>query len=165
MSGVHLATFDPSRHLSILARWLSRPHVARWWGDPYQALATLKRQTSATKALIEIDSRPVGFICWQTPTQDELSAAGLSDLPADLVDIDVLIGEPDVLGQGVGPTALWQLLAKLRVEGIHLVGLAAAVANARALRAYEKAGFQPFRDFNEAGQDMRYMVQDLNNVD
>jgi len=159
---VHLAAFDPSRHLSLLAAWLHRPHVACWWGDPEQALAAVQQHPVTTEALIEVDALPVGFACWQTPSQEQLAAAGLDDLPDDLVDVDILIGDPDVLGQGVGPAALSQLLAKLRADGVRVVGLATAVANLRALGAYDKAGFRPFRDFQEAGQDMRYLVQNLN---
>lgn len=158
---VHLAAFDPSRDLSLVAAWLYRPHVANSWGDPEQALATVRQHPVTTEALINLAARPVDFLCWQTPTQEELVAAGLSDLPNGLVDIDILIGEPDALGQGIGPAALSQLLDKLRAEGVRVVGLATAVANRRALRAYEKAGFRPFRDFQEAGHKMRYLVQTL----
>lgn len=146
----------------MLARWLHRPHVARWWGDPEQALAAARQHPLATEAVIEVDARPVGYLCWQRPPREELATAGLSDLPDDLVDVDILIGETDALGQGVGPEALSQLMAKLRADGVQVVGLAAATANLRALRAYDKAGFRLFRDFHESGQRMRYLVQTLN---
>jgi aminoglycoside 6'-N-acetyltransferase len=112
--------------------------------------------------LIEVDARPVGFLCWQTPSREELAAAGLDDLPGDLVDVDILIGDPDVLGQGVGPAALRRLLARLRADGVRVVGVGTAAANRRALGAFDKAGFRPFRDFQEAGHAMRYLVQNLN---
>jgi RimJ/RimL family protein N-acetyltransferase len=41
------------------------------------------------------------------------------------------------------------------------VGIAAAAANPRARRAYEKAGFRLFRTFQEAGQDYDYLIQSL----
>ena len=159
MPEVQLSSFDPTRDLSMLAAWLRRPHVAQWWGDPEQALSAVRKHSVATGALIEADARPVGYLCWQTPSQEELAAAGLGDLPGDLVDVDIMIGEPDALGRGVGPEALSQLLTRLRADGVRVVGLAAAIANRRALKAYEKAGFRPFRDFEEAGQDMRYLVR------
>jgi len=161
MPDVHLTAFDPDRDLPLVAAWLHRPHVAQWWGDPEQALAAVRHHPVATEALIKIDARPAGFVCWQTPPREELVAAGLSDLPADLVDVDILIGEPDALGQGIGAAALSQVLARLRDEGVRTVGLGTAVANRRALRAYEKVGFHPFRDFREAGHEMRYLVQTL----
>jgi aminoglycoside 6'-N-acetyltransferase len=161
MPHVHLAPFDPGRDLPMLAMWLDREHVAQWWGDPERALAAVQQYPPASQALIKVDARLVGFVCWQTPSQEELAAASLGDLPRDLVDVDILIGEPDVLGQGVGPAALRQLIAKLHADGVRVVGLAASTANLRALRAYHKAGFRPFRDFQEAGQGMRYLVQTL----
>ena len=164
MPDVHLTAFDPTRDLSMLADWLQLPHVAHWWGDPEQALSAVQQHPVATEALIEADAQPVGYLCWQTPRQEELAAAGLSDLRGDLVDVDILIGEPDALGQGIGPEALSQLLAKLRADGVRVVGLAADLRNRRALKAYEKAGFRPFRDFEEGGQDMRYFVQTLNSA-
>lgn len=161
VTGVHLAEFDPSRHLALLADWLHRPHVARWWGDPEEALAAVRLHSAAAAALIEVDARPVGFVCWQPIPPEDRAAAGLDDLPDDVVDVDILIGDLDHLGRGVGPAALHLLVGRLRAEGVRVVGLAGAVANERALTAYAKAGFQPFRDFREAGQDMRYLVQHL----
>ncbi len=90
-----------------------------------------------------------------------LGAAGLSDLPADLIDVDILIGEPDLIGHGIGPQALALLLDRLRAEGLSFVGMATAAANQRALRAYEKAGFHLFRAFQEDGQEMCYLVRSL----
>lgn len=161
MPAVALSTFDPERDLSRVAAWVRRPHVAQWWGDPEQTLAAVREHPVAAEALINVDGGPVGFICWQTPPEEELQAAGLGDLPRDLVDVDIMIGEPDALGQGVGPAALGQLLARFRAEGVRVVGLATAVANERALRAFEKAGFHPFRDFREGGCEFRYLIQTL----
>jgi len=155
---VRLTQFEPSRHLPILEAWLRRPHVARWWGDPELALAAVRQLPLASQAIIAADAQPVGYLCWQRPPSEDLAAAGLSDLPSDLVDVDILIGEPAFLGRGIGPTALSHLVAQLRAEGVPAVGLAAALANPRALRAYEKAGFRACRDFREQGEDFRYLV-------
>jgi len=161
VSAVSLAPFEPGGGLPVVAAWLRQAHVARWWGDPAEAVAAIAGHPVATEAFIEVDSAPVGFVCWQTPSPEELAAAGLGDLPHDIIDVDIMIGDPGLLGRGVGPAALAQLLSRLRVDGVRLVGLAAAVANTRALRAYEKAGFRPYRDFQEAGEDCRYLVQRL----
>jgi aminoglycoside 6'-N-acetyltransferase len=154
---VRLTGFEPSHDLRLLEAWVRRSHVMPWWGDPELALAAARQHPLAAEALIVVDAQPVGYVCWQRPPSEDLAAAGLSDLPPGLVDVDILIGEPTFLGQG--PAALSQLLAKLHAEGVPAVGLAAAVANHRALKAYEKAGFRPFRDFHEGGQDMRYFLK------
>jgi len=158
---VRLVPFDPARHLATVAAWLSQPHVSRWWGPSPEVLDEIGRHAAATAAMVEADARLVGYLCWQTPTPAALATAGLEDLPADRVDIDIVIGEPGALGRGVGPAALCQLLPRLQADGARAAGLATAVANERALRAFHKAGFRPFRDFSEAGQRFRYLVRDL----
>jgi aminoglycoside 6'-N-acetyltransferase len=161
MPAVEISAFDPGRDAPLLAAWVRRPHVAEWWGDPGKTLAAVARHPVADAALIRADGRPVGFACWQQLSRQELADAGLDELPAGLIDIDIMIGEPEALGLGCGPEALRQLLEKLRGEGVPIVGLAAETANHRALRAYEKSGFRPFRDFQSEGREMRYLVQAL----
>ncbi len=147
--------------MPLVAEWLRQPQVARWWGDADTTLAEIAAHPAATEAMIEVDGQAVGCVVWQTPTRAELAAAGLDDLPADLVDIDIMIGVAEQLGHGVGPKALVQLLARLHSEGVATVGLGTATRNQRALRAYAKAGFHPYRDFHEDGQDMRYFIRNL----
>jgi aminoglycoside 6'-N-acetyltransferase len=158
---VRLVPFDPARHLVTVAAWLTQPHVSRWWGTPQEALAEVGRHSATTAAMVEVDAQLVGYLCWQTPSRAELAAAGLDDLPPDLVDIDIAIGEPGMLGRGVGPAALCQLLRRLQADGTRTAGLATAVANEPALRAFHKAGFRPFRDFREGGQLFRYLIREL----
>jgi len=70
-------------------------------------------------------------------------AGWLADLPEDLVDIDVLIGEPEFIDRGVGPRSLSLLLARLRVDPfVTIAGVGTSVSNERAIRAFEKAGFR-----------------------
>jgi len=145
---VRLEIFDPELHSQRLRDWLHRPHVARWWGDPQLALENSLRCSPENHAVIVADGAPVGYLCWQTPPQSELEAAGLTDLPEDLVDIDVLIGEPESIGRGVGPRSLGSLLARLRVDPVVTVaGVGTSVSNESAIRAFEKAGFRLFREF------------------
>jgi aminoglycoside 6'-N-acetyltransferase len=159
---VGLEVFDPQRDLQLLERWLRSPHVARWWGNPDLQLKTLEQRSEETHALITADGRPAGYLCWQRPSREELDAAGLTDLPKDLVDIDILIGEPELLGRGVGPQALVLLLAKLRGEGVGFAGVGTSISNRAAVRAYEKAGFRLFKDFSEPGSGpCRYLVAQL----
>lgn len=159
MTDVELRDFSLQEDATRLADWVRQAHVARWWGEPSAVLAELAAHPVETMAVITVQGRPVGLLCWQIPSRDELAAAGLDDLPADLVDIDIMLGEPDILGQGLGPQALTLLFARLRGQGVRLVGLAAALANPRAPGAYAKAGFRPYRDFFEAGETYRYFTR------
>jgi len=129
--------------------------------DPGAALDDLLERDPGTAAIVAWEGRPVGVLCWQTPTRAELEDAGLADLPSDLVDVDVLIGETDARGHGVAPEALRQLCARLRERAVRLVGMGAAEANAPALVAYARAGFVPYRDFAENGEGYRYFTRAL----
>ncbi|MFN0179631.1 MAG: GNAT family N-acetyltransferase [Gemmatimonadales bacterium] len=163
---VDLRLLDLGADLPLLERWLRKPHVVRWWGPPEQHFAAVGQGSWDTHAVITVGGEPVGYLYWQRPSRAELDAAGLSDLPEDLVDIDILIGEPEFLGRGVGPRALAVLLARLRREGVGLAGLGTSTSNRAAIRAFEKAGFRVFRDFEdpESGP-CQYLVARLRGAD
>jgi len=159
---VHLKALDLQAHLPLLKRWLRRPHVVRWWGTLDLRSTALAQRSRDTHAVITADGRPVGYLCWQRPSLSELEAAGLMDLPEDLMDIDILIGEPELLGRGIGPRALVLLLAKLRGEGVRFAGLGTSTSNRVAIRAFEKAGFRVLRDFEDPEfGPCKYMVAQL----
>jgi len=159
---VDLRVLDVGSDLPSLERWLGSPHVVRWWGPPDLHIATLPQRSRDTDAVITADGTPVGYVCWQIPSPSELEGAGLTDLPENLVDIDILIGEPEFLGRGVGPSALLLLLERLRREGVRFAGLGTSTSNRAAISAFEKAGFRRFRDFEdpEVGP-CRYLVAEL----
>ncbi len=159
---VDLKVFDPQADLPLLERWLRSPHVVRWWGAPELNFTVLPQRARDTHAVITADGRPVGYLCWQRLSPSELEGAGLTDLPEDLVDIDIMIGEPELLGHGVGPRALALLLGRLRGEGTGFAGLGTSTSNRVAIRAFEKAGFRLFGDFEdpESGP-CKYMVAQL----
>lgn len=148
VSKVCLRDFIPEQDESLLREWLHCPHVSRWWG--MQEIEDLVQRLPESRAVIVVDGIPAGYLCWQKPSQLELEEAGLTDLPAGLMDIDILIGEPDLLGQGIGPKALELLLKRLQTDpDVLYAGLATSVSNKRAKRAYEKAGFELFREFDD----------------
>jgi aminoglycoside 6'-N-acetyltransferase len=148
---VELGPFSQGLHGSLLAAWVSRPHVARWWGDPQVAI----REAAAPhqpQALILLDGQPVGYVRWQPAPAEELRAAGLAGLPEGIMDIDICLGELEALGQGIGPKALELLLARLWQDpNVGTVMMATSVDNKRAARAYEKVGFRRHLQFEDPG--------------
>jgi aminoglycoside 6'-N-acetyltransferase len=150
MPNVTLEAFDPIRDSDVLLRWLAQPHVAKWWGDADRAMQHASECAPESHALIVADGTPVGYLCWQEPPKEELEAAELTDLPSGLVDIDILIGDADLLGQGVGSRALELLLARLRCDpSVAFAGLGTSASNTNAIRCYEKAGFRLYREFQD----------------
>lgn len=163
MHEVTLRAFDPRRDSEMLLRWLARPHVAKWWGDAARAMEHARLCAPGSHALIVADGAPVGYLCWQDPPREELEAAGLTDLPGGLVDIDILIGEAELLGRGVGSRALAILLARLRSEqAVAFAGLGTSVSNTNAIRCYSKAGFRLFREFQDPEWGpCRYLIAEV----
>lgn len=156
-----MSPFNPLEDMPIIEEWLYSHQVARWWGEPSESIDAVRDHDISTSAIIVVDRMPIGYLCWQKPTHEELVDAGLSDLPPGLIDIDIVIGESAVLGRGYGTEALSQLLSRLGDEGVQFVGIATAEANTRARKAFEKVGFRLFRTFTEQGERMLYLTKTL----
>jgi aminoglycoside 6'-N-acetyltransferase len=62
-------------------------------------------------------------------------------LPAGSRGIDQYIGEPDMLGRGHGSAFVRQHCDRLHAAGAPAIGTDPHPGNARAVRAYQKAGF------------------------
>ena len=146
---VSLAPFDPV-HAPLLAEWLAKPYVARWFPEPVVWIeSALHPPPAHAHALIVLAARPIGYLQWRRVSRETLDGLGLSEIPAGSVDIDILIGETDCIGRGYGPRALMLLLESLRRDiSIPLVGLSPSIGNAAAERAYEKAGFRKAREYD-----------------
>lgn len=150
MPKITLEAVDLTRDSDVLLGWLAQPHVAKWWGDPGRAMRHASTCPPDSHALIVADGAPVGYLCWQEPPKQELEAAELADLPSGLVDIDILIGDAGLLGQGVGSRALELLLARLRRDpSVAFAGLGASASNTNAIRCFEKAGFRLHQEFQD----------------
>jgi len=150
VQNVTLEPFDFGRDSERLRSWLAQPQVAKGWGDAAQAMEHARLCAAESHALIVADGAPVGYVCWQEPPEDELNAAGLTDLPQGLVDIDILVGEPGERGRGLGSRALQLLIDRLSLDpSVAFAGLGTAVSNAAALRCFAKAGFRLFREFRD----------------
>ena len=106
---------------------------------------------------------PHWVLCWQLLSQSEIEAAGLLGLPIGIVDIDILIGNRGAVGRGVGPRALFLLSSRLHTDSqVSSVGVGVSASNKSAIRAFEKAGFRLFREFQDPKfGECRYMVLNL----
>jgi RimJ/RimL family protein N-acetyltransferase len=154
-AGLSTVTLEPflEPHLQLLTAWLSLPHVAPWYPRPAADLARASAPPpGAAHALIAVNGVPSGYLRWQHVDRETLDSIGLFEIPANSVDIDILIGELGLVGQGFGPTAL-NLLADLllRDATVPQLGLTSSVANTRAHRAFEKAGFHIARQYDPSG--------------
>jgi aminoglycoside 6'-N-acetyltransferase len=138
--------FRPAAHadLPMLRRWLETPAVTRWWGDPERQYALLEEDLGEPRMIMRIvscEGRPFAYA--QDYEVHAWPGAGHFDhLPPGTRGIDTFIGEPDMVGRGHGSRFIRLLAERLRREGAPLVAIDPDVNNARARRAYEKAGFR-----------------------
>lgn len=136
---------------ALLARWLRQNHVRRWWGEPEET----ERELAAAgdrlrRTIIEADGEPVGLFVWGHPTRAELDEAGLAEVPASVVDVDIMIGESGAVGRGIGSAALRLLAAQaLSDPATPYLIAATAAGNDASLRAFFKAGFAVARTFDD----------------
>lgn len=151
MDKVSLKEFDPEVHASLLADWLNREHVRRWWLDPGQRLREcLNRPDGGGHALICRDNKPVGYVRWGLPSRDELAAVGLDEVYSGVVDIDIMIGEEEYTGRGIGPKALEMVFHEsLKGDRTRVAGVATSVNNRAAISAFGKAGFKKLLEFKD----------------
>jgi RimJ/RimL family protein N-acetyltransferase len=96
------------------------------------------------------DEREVGIVVWQHPTRQELDEAGISEIPETVIDIDIMIGELDAVGRGIGPAAIKQVVDEALTDpSVPFVMAAVSVENRASCRALMKAGFQIEREFDD----------------
>lgn len=146
--------FEPvmEAHLPMLAQWLHTPHIREWWGDPKEELGFIRDMVegrdSTRPFLIVLDGRPVGYIqCWfighYQNEQWVKDHPWLMEFPSETVGIDLSIGDPGLVSKGIGSAALAAFVRRLIGEGHGSIIIDPDRGNARAIRAYSKAGFRP----------------------
>jgi aminoglycoside 6'-N-acetyltransferase len=129
--------------LPMLRAWLSTADVARWWGDPAREAATLAGDLDEPEMqMLIIAFRGEPFAYAQHYRVDAWPQPHFAHLPPGSQAIDAFIGEPDMLGRGHGSIFLRLLAQQLVAAGAPAVAIDPDVDNARARRAYERAGFR-----------------------
>jgi RimJ/RimL family protein N-acetyltransferase len=140
------------KHYPLLRKWLDEPHMREWWGQPEEELGFIRDMVEGRDTtrpfLIALDGTPVGYVQYWFIGHHQ-NAEWISDhpwlaeLPSDTVGVDLSIGHADKLAQGIGSAALTKFVAELRRQGYENIIIDPDPNNARAVRAYAKAGFRP----------------------
>lgn len=132
--------------LPLLARWLVEPHVAKWWDDSVgEALKSIKGHIDSISVepfIVELNGKPIGYIQSYDPHLED--GHPYQDQPTGTLGIDQFIGPPELIGKGHGPRMIAAFVELLFEEGAIRVIIDPDPANAQAIRAYEKAGFERF---------------------
>jgi aminoglycoside 6'-N-acetyltransferase len=128
--------------LPMIRRWLQTPEVVRWWGDPdeqYELVSSDLDHPDMDQFIVSLDGRPFAYIqCYRLSTWNQ----GFGDHPKETRGIDQFIGEPDLLARGHGGKFIRQFVDECFKNGAPRVVTDPDPVNMRAVRAYEKAGFE-----------------------
>lgn len=136
-------------HLELLAEWFARPHVAAWWGEPLgisavreEYLMPIGQPTAAAPYIAYDNGVPVGYI-------QSYRAMGSGDgwweneSDPGVVGIDQFLADESNLGKGLGTRMIAAFVQQLFADPkITKVQVDPAPGNARAIRCYEKVGFE-----------------------
>jgi aminoglycoside 6'-N-acetyltransferase len=138
---------------ALLSRWLSRPHVERWWREEHELAAVEARYGPTVDGVeptevfvVEWDGEPIGVIQRYRLTDypEWQGALAVADTPADAAAVDYLIGEEALIGQGLGGQMIDRFVEDTwhRYPDLPAVVVSVQQDNRRSWRALEKAGFQ-----------------------
>jgi aminoglycoside 6'-N-acetyltransferase len=148
-------------HLPMVRRWLETPEVVRWWGDPDEQYALLRGDLDhpdMAQFIVALDDRPFAYIqCYRLGTWN----CGLGRQPPAARGIDQFIGEPGMIGGGHGTNFIRLFVNDLLRNRTPRVVTDPDPQNGRAIRAYEKAGFQRDRMVNTPDGPALLMARDL----
>jgi aminoglycoside 6'-N-acetyltransferase len=128
------------------------PHVVEWWGDPdeqFELVSSDLAEPAMEQFIVATDDGPFGdepfgyepFGYLQCYDLRAWSDAGLGPQPDGTRAIDQFIGRPDMIDRGHGSGFIRSFADELLQRGIPRIITDPDPDNARAIRAYEKAGF------------------------
>lgn len=134
--------------LPLLARWVTTPAVREWWieadgspAPPYDETILSDPEVSLwlVSHMAENGGAPFAFIQDYDPHAHP--GHHFAHLPPGSRGIDQFIGVPAMLGRGHGPAFIAAHCESLARRGAPAIGTDPHPTNARAIRAYGKAGF------------------------
>jgi aminoglycoside 6'-N-acetyltransferase len=132
-----------AQDLPIVHEWLRAPHVSEWRGESETQFALVSEDLNhpaMDQFIVTADDRPFAYLqCYDPAAWTE---NGFGVLPAGTRGIDQFIGEADMVGKGHGSALIRNFTDGLLKSGTPRIVTDPDPANARAVRAYEKAGFQ-----------------------
>jgi aminoglycoside 6'-N-acetyltransferase len=127
--------------LPLVKRWLAMPHVTQWWGDADEQFELVSGDLShpaMDQFIVSSDGRPFAYLqCYDLTAWN----SGFDTQPLGARGIDQFIGEPDMVDCGHGSALIRTFTDGLLAAGTPRLVTDPDLTNARAVRAYEKAGF------------------------
>jgi aminoglycoside 6'-N-acetyltransferase len=149
---------DEQADYDLISRWRSEPHVHEWWdpddppltpeGAVQQYGPRVRGEEPTTACIVELEGLPIGYLQfyrWRpwAEAEEELDIGA----DPDTFGIDLFIGDPELIGRGIGARLVELACRHIETNlGASWIALTTEIANERAQRAYEKAGFVKVRE-------------------
>jgi len=131
-----------SADLPLVRRWLALPHVVEWWGDPDEQCALVSGdldEPAMDQYIVSMTGHPFGYLqCYDLTAWN----SGFGAQPQGTRGIDLFIGEPDMIERGHGSALIRAFVDGRLQNGAPRIVTDPDPTNHRAIRAYEKAGFE-----------------------
>lgn len=128
--------------LPLIRQWLAQPHVREWWGDPseqYDLVSGDLNEPAMDQFIVAAGSNDFGYLqCYDLTAWN----SGLGEHPRGTRAIDLFIGEPAMIERGHGSAFIRAFVDDRLRNGAPRMVTDPDPANARAIRAYQKAGFE-----------------------
>jgi aminoglycoside 6'-N-acetyltransferase len=145
--------------LPAIQRWLETPHVSQWWHDPIEQFELVSGDLDhpdMAQFIVMADAREFAYLqCYNVSAWD----TGFGPQPEGTRGLDQFIGEADMLGRGHGSEFIRVFADQLLASGTPRIVIDPDPANERAIRAYEKAGFDRDRIFDTPDGPALLMVR------
>ena len=149
-----------ARDLPAVRRWLGTPHVSQWWHDPSEQFELVSgdlENPDMAQFIVAADEREFAYLqCYNLSAWN----TGFGPQPQGTRGLDQFIGEADMLDRGHGSAFIRAFADALLAAGTPRLVIDPDPANARAIRAYEKAGFRRGRIVDTPAGPALLMVRD-----
>jgi aminoglycoside 6'-N-acetyltransferase len=127
--------------LLTIKRWLEAPHVSEWWHDPAEQFELVSGDLDhpgMSQFMVSAGGSEFAYLqCYRLSDWN----TGFGPQPEGTRGLDQFIGNADMLGCGHGSAFVRAFADRLLADGTPRVVTDPDPENARAIRAYEKAGF------------------------
>ena len=131
--------------LPMIKHWLALPHVREWWGDPAEQYALVSgdlEEPAMDQFIVSFRGNDFGYIqCYDLTAWN----SGFGEHPKGTRGIDLFIGEPEMIERGHGSGLIRAFVEERLARGLPRMVTDPDPENQRAIRAYEKAGFEKVR--------------------
>src|SRR3954451_965242 len=131
--------------LPLIRRWLETPHVSEWWHDPAEQFELVSGELDhpdMAQYIVASGGRKFAYLqCYNLSDWN----TGFGPQPSGTRGLDQFIGDAEMLDRGHGSAFIRRFTERLLAQGTPRVVIDPDPANARAIRAYQKAGFEEDR--------------------